>query len=72
MTVADDPFHLSRMKQGFGQIVLDILSAIIPPVGVALNDMKIRHLSTLVDRLALSAAGALTQIDSELIALEQC
>ena len=50
-------------------VFLDILGVIVPTIGIAIANVKIRKLSTVVDELASHTAGALTAIKQELIAM---
>ena len=47
----------------------DIFVQLIPSVGVVLIGMEIRKLFTLVDHLASNTAGALSAVNTELVAI---
>lgn len=61
----------SRQKRGLsaGEIVGGIFGAIMPNVGVILNNIKIRKLSSVVDRLSTNTAGALLLVNTEMAAI---
>ena len=50
-------------------VFLDVLRAIIPPIGIAITDVKNRRFSSVVDELVSHIAGALTAINQELVAM---
>ena len=65
----NDNDKMKRVRRDAGNVILDILEARIPCFGVAMNNVKIRKLSMIVDKLAYNTAGALTKMNSELLAM---
>ena len=59
----------ARMRRSASHIIGDIFGVMIPSVGVALNSYQIGLLSSLVDRMASNTAGALSAVNTELIAI---
>ncbi|KAJ1115940.1 hypothetical protein NDU88_004160 [Pleurodeles waltl] len=60
--------HTRQKRETAAAVVGDIFGAIIPSVGVILNSIKIRKLSTIVDNMLTNFTGAILLMDIELAA----
>ncbi|KAJ1192346.1 hypothetical protein NDU88_001657 [Pleurodeles waltl] len=59
--------HVQKRETASG-VVGDIFGVVIPSVGVILNSIKIRKLSTIVDNMLTKFSGAIILMDAELAA----
>ncbi|KAJ1109472.1 hypothetical protein NDU88_006832 [Pleurodeles waltl] len=60
--------HSIQKRETAAAVVGDIFGAMIPSLGVVLNSIKIRKLSTIVDNMLTKFSGAIILIDAELAA----
>ncbi|KAJ1167480.1 hypothetical protein NDU88_007871 [Pleurodeles waltl] len=60
--------HRIQKRETAAAVVGDIFGAMIPSLGVVLNSIKIRKLSTIVDNMLTKFSGAIMLIDAELAA----
>ncbi|KAJ1124947.1 hypothetical protein NDU88_003392 [Pleurodeles waltl] len=60
--------HRIQKRETAAAVVGDIFGAMIPSLGVVLNSIKIRKLSTIVDNMLTQFSGAIILIDAELAA----
>ncbi|KAJ1125075.1 hypothetical protein NDU88_003513 [Pleurodeles waltl] len=60
--------HRIQKRETAAAVVGDIFGAMIPSLGVVLNSIKIRKLSTIVDNMLTKFSGAIILIDAELAA----
>ncbi|XP_078521601.1 syncytin-2-like [Lissotriton helveticus] len=61
--------HRGKRGASAGEIVGDIFGAMIHCVGVILNDVKVRKLSTIVDNLSVNTARILLLVDGETVSI---
>ncbi|KAJ1158176.1 hypothetical protein NDU88_010870 [Pleurodeles waltl] len=60
--------HRIQKRETAAAVVGDIFGAMIPSLGVVLNSIKIRKLSTIVDNMLTKFSGAIILMDAELAA----